>query len=116
MCVIVHICIIYICVCMYIIYVYVYMYITCIHCIYTIYHNYLQATVQLFQHQLAVNRMSKNPVVAQSTRLDVSSYLVFSIHCHPKEGGSNTSEGMDMLARRGQATKEQKPTLSMSFL
>ena len=46
---------------------------------------------------LAVNRKSKNPEVAQSTRLDVSA--PFNVHCNSVEVSSNDSEGKDLLAK-----------------
>jgi hypothetical protein len=70
-----------------------------IYYIYMIYQNYLQATVQLIQQWLTVHGMSKNAVVARSTRLAVFSYLLFSVPWNPEEVGSNAREGMDVLAR-----------------
>lgn len=44
--------------------------------IYRIYWNDLQATVQLIQQWWAMNGKSKNPVIAQFTRLDASAGLL----------------------------------------
>lgn len=42
------------------------------------------------------------------------SQLALNIHWNLKETGSHASEGMDLLARQGQASKEQKLPRSMS--
>lgn len=60
--------------------------------------------VQLVQKWLTTNGKSKNLVGVQSTRLGTSSGL--SICQSLQEVGSNASEGMDVLARRGQEGKE----------
>ena len=57
------------------------------------------------KQRLAMNRKPKNPVVVQSTNL--LSQLVFSMRWSPEEVGSNTTEGMDLLVRQKQASKEQ---------
>lgn len=43
------------------------------------------------------------------------SQLISRIHLNPKEVGSNPTEGMDVLARRGQAGKERKLPFPMSL-
>jgi hypothetical protein len=63
---------------------------------------------------LAENGKYKDPVVAQFTRLDVVS-AGFLYVLKPREIGSNATEGMDLIARREQAGKEQKLPFSMSL-
>ena len=50
---------------------------------------------------MAMNGKPKNPVVSQTSRLDVSgdTGLVFSRHWDPEEVGCNARDGMSMLAR-----------------
>lgn len=47
-----------------------------------------------------------NPVVAQSTRMDVSDYFQY-IYWNTKKLVSNNTEVMDFLARQGQAGKNK---------
>lgn len=61
---------------------------------------------------LARNRMSKNPVVSQVTRLLVS---VFNICWNFKEVASYPSEGKDLLARQKEAGKNKKLPCSSSL-
>jgi hypothetical protein len=56
-----------------------------------------QAVIQLTQQCMSTNGRFKNPVVVQSTRMDVST--VFMICQNLKEVGSYASEGMDLLAK-----------------
>lgn len=60
-----------------------------------------------------MNGKSRNLVIAQSHGGWVS--LVFCICCNPKEIGSNVSEGKDVLARKGQAGKDQNFPSSLSL-
>lgn len=55
----------------------------------------LQAVLQQVQQWLPINRRSKNPLVVQSKRLDVS---VSTVCMSLEDVGSNASEGMDLLA------------------
>jgi hypothetical protein len=44
-----------------------------------------------------MNRMSKNPVILQSVRLDISAVLQYMIKSNiPANVGSNVSEGIDL--------------------
>lgn len=63
-------------------------------------------TFRLIQQWLPRNGRSKNLVIVQSMRLDVSAGQ-FSIHMNPKEVGSNASEGVALLARLQQAGKDR---------
>jgi hypothetical protein len=60
-----------------------------------------------------MNRKVKNSIVAQSTRLDVSAGFQYLLES--EEVGSNASEEIDSLARRGQTDKEQRLPFSMSL-
>lgn len=60
-----------------------------------------------------MNGKFKNSIVAQSMRLDVSIGLQYLLES--KEIGSNVSEVIDLLARGGQAGKEQTFPFSMSL-
>ena len=53
----------------------------------------LQTAVQLIQRWLTVNEKSKDPVVAQSTKPDVSDGLQYMLESQ-RRVGSNASEGM----------------------
>lgn len=58
--------------------------------------------LHVVQQWLSHTREAKNPIVAQSMRLDASEvwnwrpgeFLVFSLYWKPKEFGSNSGEGM----------------------
>lgn len=67
--------------------------------------TYRLHTVQLIQQWLAVGIKFRNIVIAQSHKVeDLSWSPVFSWN---PEVGTDVSEGMDVLERRGQAGKEQ---------
>lgn len=57
---------------------------------------------------MTVRRKPKNPVIAQSTRLDFLACLHFSFCWNPKEIGSVASEGIYVLARLGRADPGQQ--------
>lgn len=69
--------------------------------------------VQLFQQWLPINGRSKNRVVFQSMRLDVS--LVFSMSQNPEEVGSIASEGVDLLVRM-RANRQKKKAFFLCIL
>ena len=62
--------------------------------------NNFQAAVQLIQQWLAVNRKSKNSIVALSTKVKVLSGLQYIIEIH-KSRFSHASEGVDVIANTG---------------
>ena len=68
--------------------------------------------VQLVQQCLSVNRKFKNPVVAQSMRLNISAGLQYMLEPFT---GSNASEETCLLVRTGQAGKAQKLPSSMTM-
>lgn len=61
----------------------------------------------------STNERSKNPVVAQSMRLE--SQLVFSICWNPKGVVSNASEGMDLQGRARASRQTEKASFFMSL-
>ena len=69
--------------------------------------------VQLIQQWLAMNRKLKNPVAAQSPRVNVTAGLQYM--AESQKVGSTTSEGMDALERQRHASKEHNFPSYMSL-